>query len=254
MDFSLTDNECVVIGPMPYHRLAMLLFDHTQHLILGSIESDHDQAFREFISNHVEALRGHGPTTTWTETSPKIWNVNAAPGVTLSVFCPARCIAEREPPTEQPLVSLGSLPIIDPEALTNELVYDFRNDGDARAKLKRLRSFAHEHYTNKSLSYIQDDLETRITDYRVAARKWGLRTLESSLTISGTEAILSAACAGLVSALTGVQLAQAAAVGAVAALGTTLVKVGIGRRHFSLEQSQNPVSYLVDIQEAVGDQ
>lgn len=251
MDMHSTDNECVVVGPMPYHRLALLLFDHTHHVILGSIATDDDKEFSEFLSNHVGTLRG---TTTWTETSPKVWNVRPAPGVTLSVFCPERVIAEQRLPTEQPLVSLGSLPVLDPEALTNKLVYDFRNDGDARAKLKRLRSFAHEQYTNKPLSYIQDDLETRITDYKLAARKWGLRTVESSLTISGTEAVLSAACAGLVSALTGVPLPHAAAVGAVAVLGTTLVKIGIGRKHFSLDQSQDPVSYLVDIQEAVGDQ
>ena len=169
----------------------------------------------------------------------------------LSVFCPERVIAEREPPTEQPLVLIGSLPVVDPEALTNELVCDFRTDADARPKLKRLRAFAHEKYANKPLSYIQDDLETHITDYKIAARKWGLRTLESSLTISGTETVLSAACAGLVSAIAGVPLAQAAAVGVVSVLGTTLVKVGIGRKHISLDQAQDPVSYLVDIQEAV---
>jgi hypothetical protein len=239
---------------MPYHRLALLLFDHTQHMVLGSIETDQDREFCAFLSKHVATFRGSRPTTTWTEIEPKKWEISPAAGVKLSVFCPERLVAEGELPKEQPLVSLGSLPVLDPESLTNELVYELRNDTEARAKLKRLRSFAHEQYMNKPLSYIQDDLETRILDYKRAAKKWGIRTLESSLTISGTETVLSAACAGLVSAITGVPLAQAAAFGAVAVLGTTVVRVLIGRKHFALGQSQDPVSYLVDIQEAVGDQ
>lgn len=251
MDLKFTENSCVVVGPIAYHRLALLLFDRTEHMIINATdETEQDREFKEFISTHVASLTGN-PKTSWTEVKPKVWEVSPGPGVKLSVFCPEWVVQQGELPTEQPLVSIGSIPVIDPNSLTNELVYDFRNDDDARTKLKRLRSFAHENYGDKPISYIQDDLETRISDYHLASKKWGLRTLESSLTISGTDKILSGACAGLVSAIAGIPLALAAAVGVVAALGTVVVKIQLGRKHFALSQSQDPVSYLVDIQKAV---
>jgi hypothetical protein len=244
------NNPCVVIGSIGFHRLAQMLFDWPIHLLIKG-RDDHEEVviFQEFIKN-LQVQRGgiSEAEVSVVEKKPNVYVFSSSTGH-LDVFGPSE-ISTAEFGVH-PFVSIASIPIIDPNSLTNKLVGEFSQDFDSRLKLKRLRHFAHSNYENKPLSFIQEDLEIKIQDYRLTARKWGLQTIDSTLSISAADKVLSGACAGFVSTMFGLPLAEAAAVGAVAAIGATVVKVQYGKKIMEVSQTQEVVSYLVEIQDSV---
>ncbi len=244
------NNPCVVIGSVGYHRLAQLLFDYPIHVLHKNLE-DHEDivVFEQFIKQIPAHDSGYlKPEVLVTEEKPKVYTFSSSTGH-LDVFGPSNISTDEH--GVHPFVSIASVPIIDPESISNEVVREFRRDVDSRIKLKRLRHFTHQNFQHKPLSFIQEDLEIKIEDYRIAAKKWGLQTVDSTLNVSAADKVLSGACAGLVSSMFGLPLTEAAAVGAVAALGASVVKVQFGKKIMELSQKQEVIAYLVELQDEV---
>lgn len=239
----------MIFGSIGHHRLAKLLFDMPIHFLL-------DKQLSEFGD-----LKNFGPVGT----SPNKWaGVTIVEDVerrqySISSRCTGRVDTFMSPdvaPDEMtpdldshPMVTIAGLPIVDPESLSNELVKEILKDADSLSKLKRFKAFVHKNYIGEPLSFVENDLETRILDYRLIAKKWGVETLDSAFSISAADKVLSGACAGLVSSVFGMQLAQAAAIGLVAAVGATTLKVGFAKRSLAIKQTQHEVSYLAEIQD-----
>ena len=77
--------------------------------------------------------------------------------------------------TENPVIQLMSIPVVSNLDLSWEIVGAFR----------------------------EDDLMTRIEDHQEAAKKWGLKTLSSTLSVGASEKLLAATAGGLVAAIAG---------------------------------------------------
>lgn len=79
-------------------------------------------------------------------------------------------------------LSIASLRLVDTENISYEQLLEFRNDNEAKEKLRRLRLFAYENYQGKSRSFIEDDLMARISDYESTVKKWGFETKSAVMT------------------------------------------------------------------------
>lgn len=152
-------------------------------------------------------------------------------------------------------VAIGTLRLIDSSQASWQQVAEFRNDPEARGKLRNLRLFAAENYAGKSKAYIEDDLLRRIDDYEEQVRRWGFETKQSVLTMMLTSKFLAGALGGsLISTLFGAPTTAVAS-----AVGGALIEIGrvsleVSRRRFLLRNAlrDNPISYIVDAKTKLG--
>ena len=77
---------------------------------------------------------------------------------------------------EIPYLALQNLQIIDPSQLTWDLVLEFRKDSNAANKIRRLRHFLESNYTDKSRSFIEDDLASKLENYQSVLKSWDFKT------------------------------------------------------------------------------
>ncbi len=145
------------------------------------------------------------------------------------------------------MLCVAAVPVVDPDSLSWDIIRELRRDELSRIKLRRLRTFVFENYANKPLSFVKDDLLTRIHDHNSAAKEWGLATVQSTFSIGAVKSVMTAAASGLVAAIAGQPVPIAAALGATAILGATTVSIVASRRQFQLKQAKDPIVYVVDL-------
>jgi hypothetical protein len=147
---------------------------------------------------------------------------------------------------EYPSMTLLNLPMIDAENAEWEQIIELRKNTKAKSKLRRLRLFLHNNYSGKPLSYVEDDLLSRIEEYDTTRRALGFNATISSLGILlDSKSLQIAGAGGLAAMLFG---------GPIAGLSTAVV-IEIGK--FSLElarhrhkirefENGHQLAYLVD--------
>lgn len=80
-----------------------------------------------------------------------------------------------------PLLTISNLKLIDATNSNWEQLLEFRKDKDAKIKLRKLRLFAYENYSGKSKNFIEDDIQSKIYDYELTAKKFGLNLIQAAL-------------------------------------------------------------------------
>lgn len=146
-----------------------------------------------------------------------------------------------------PLLTLSRLRLVDASTVSWEHVLELRKDTVAQDRLRRLRLFAFQNYSGKSREFIEDDLLSRVADYEASAKKWGLETVQGTLSLVLNSKLAAGAFAGsLVSALFGAPMAALLAGTAGAVLEVSNVALELRRRKMTLDQlsRDNPVSYI----------
>jgi len=151
----------------------------------------------------------------------------------------------QEDSKDGPFVQLANIPFVDDRELEWQQVSQFRHDTENRQKLERLQRFARAEFSGKSIAEVEDILMGAIESHKVAAKKHGIRTVETALTVGGG----GTGVASLIAAIFGAAVAPAATIGATLGLGTALVKIVSARKVFELEQSIDPVRYIIDVQD-----
>lgn len=146
-----------------------------------------------------------------------------------------------------PCVVLTNLEIIDPDRLTWEEIVSIREDPESAIRLRRLRTFMFEQFDGKSMPYIEDKLGVLLDDYKSAARKHGASLIKASLGAVVSEKVLTGVGAGMLAAVTGAAVPLAAAIGAVATLGSALLEVRAIKLKSDVDASIAPIRFLVDI-------
>ncbi len=145
-----------------------------------------------------------------------------------------------------PMVQIANIPLVDDRHLDWRQVIQFREDAESRTRLGRLQRFARHEFAGKSHEEIEDRLTSCIEDHKAAAEKHGINTVETALTVGGG----SGGVASLIVAVAGAAIPIAAAIGASLGLGTALVRVVAARKTFEIDQTMDPVRYIIDVQEA----
>lgn len=166
--------------------------------------------------------------------------------VDVPIQAPRRSI-ELDETSEDVAVTLMNAKIIDTTSCSWEHILKFREDTEARHKLRRLRLFAYENYLGKSKEYVREDILKRIDDANQMAKRWGFETKTAALSMLLTSKTLAGGAAGsLVSVLAGQPLAAFLSVAGGAAIETGRIGIEITRRHFTLRNmlKDNPVLYF----------
>lgn len=137
-------------------------------------------------------------------------------------FLATRSAVDKQGISGDVAITLHGLDLIDTSRATLDHVIEFRNDKEAMYKLRKLRLFAMENYSDKSLLYIEDDLQRRIFEYEEARKKWGFETRRSAATVLLDSKLLQ--IAGGSSLL--VSVLGAPLMGGIAMLGSIAVEMG----------------------------
>jgi hypothetical protein len=152
-------------------------------------------------------------------------------------------------------ISLTTLRLIDASRCSWDQILEFRQDGEARDKLRRLRLFAYENYSGKPNDYIEDDILKRIADYDEAAKQWGFETAQSALNMLLNSKIMGGALTGsLVSTLFGTPTLAVASAAAGGTLEIGRIALEVTKQRFALRKlaAENPVSYILHARSKLG--
>lgn len=150
------------------------------------------------------------------------------------------------------VLSLANLELIDVRQASWDQIIEVRNDIESRKKLQRLRVFLANNYSNKSSSYIEDDISNGLEDYSIACKKHGFDTVVSSLSIIlDSKNIQSVAAAGIGAAFFGGPMAGLSSVAAIE-LGKFAIEFSKQRRAMIDWQATHNLAYLVDIESKLG--
>lgn len=79
-------------------------------------------------------------------------------------------------------VVLSQLKMIDTSCVSFEQILQLRGDADSQNRLKRLRLFIHENFSELDPEIATDKFDQTVYDYHEACRKHGLNTIDSTLT------------------------------------------------------------------------
>lgn len=150
------------------------------------------------------------------------------------------------------VLSIIDIPLIDTSRASWKQIIEFRKDSQSVQKLRKLRRFLHENYTEKDKAFIEDDLNTRMDDYTNAAQDWGFETKTSTMSmLLSSKTIAGSGSIALVSALF-----SAPTLGAAAAVFGTSVEIGRVSLHlakrkygFAALRRDHPLSYIIEAKE-----
>jgi hypothetical protein len=150
-----------------------------------------------------------------------------------------------------PSLTLSQLRLVDATSADWRQIVELRKDKRSHQQLARLRLFMHSNYAGQPFAFIEDDLAKRIDDYEASARKHGLKTVLSSLTILLDAKDLQASVgAGLVAGLFGGPLLG---IGAGLAVEVGKVAVHVAERFHDMRdwRSGHELAYIFETRAAI---
>ncbi len=144
-------------------------------------------------------------------------------------------------------LTLLNLPMIDAESAEWEQILELRKNSEARSKLRRLRLFLQTNYEGKPISYVEDDLLSRIEEYDSARRSLGFNAMTSSLgQLLNFKSIHAAAAAGLAATLFGGP-AVGISTAAVIEFGEFTLELARHRHSIREFEKGHQLAYLIDV-------
>jgi hypothetical protein len=171
-----------------------------------------------------------------------------------AVDVPDLSFAESSSETEDVLITLPNLKLIDVSNASWEQVLEFRRSTGAKDKLRRLRLFAFENYHGRDRAFVEDDILQRLSEYTETIKEWGFETRHGAITTLLSSKLLAGALTGSVlSSLLGQPLPAI-----ISAAGGTVIEFGkialdVQKRGFQLRKllRDNPVTYIHDAKKAL---
>jgi hypothetical protein len=152
-------------------------------------------------------------------------------------------------------LTISSLKLIDTAGVDFPQLFEFRKDSEAMEKLRRLRLFAYENYTEKPRDFIEDDILTRIADYERAVKEWGFTTRTGAInTVLDSKLIAGGVAGSFLSAYMQEPLLTIAATIGTAGIAIGKVAIDLGKQRIARNElmASNPVSYISYAREKLG--
>lgn len=156
--------------------------------------------------------------------------------------------------SEDILVSVLSLNVIDASKASWEHVLEFRRSEKAKASLRRFRLFAFNNYKGKDRSFIEDDIHMRLDEYSNTISEWGFETKHAAMCSLLSSKVLAGAFTGsFISSLLGQPLPAilSATGGLVLEVGS--IALNIQKRSFELRKiiRDSPVTYIHEAKQII---
>lgn len=150
--------------------------------------------------------------------------------------------------SEVQTLSFTGLELIDVNQASWGQIIEIRNDKESRKKLQKLRAFLNKNYTNKSASFIEDDISSKLYDYEIVRRKHGFDAVSSSISLLlDSKNIQAVAAAGIGAAFFGGPLVG---ISSVAAIELSTFAIEFAKRRKTMEdwQSSHEFAYLIELE------
>lgn len=162
-----------------------------------------------------------------------------------SLFLPSDTVPEYDKNGRDIMLTISQMPLVDAENASFEQICEFRNDDEARHKLRNFRLFLSNEYEEKALDYIEDDIAKRMDDYVAAAKKHGFDVFISSMQcIIDSKNIQTVLAGGLLALLFGgpITAISTAATIEVASVMLTLAKQ---IKDYTFLRDQHELAYIM---------
>lgn len=148
-------------------------------------------------------------------------------------------------------VEIINNPVIDCSNLDWKHIVEVKQDPDFTQKVKRFSVFVNRNYTGKDLSFITDDLNIQLDDYKRVCKKHGIKfTFETVKTLSNSKSLFGTFAVSLLSMLAHMPQ-YAIATGTVgAALELVNLKINLKQYKDQHEASikNSPIALIYDIE------
>lgn len=147
-------------------------------------------------------------------------------------------------------VTLTGIPVIDVSNVSQSQIFEFKQDQERKATIRKFRMALVKNYENKSRDYIFDHLSTVIEDYKLACSYHGFTTKSGILkNVLSSKNILASSTVALSSVLLGEPLGVilSLASGASVEFGKLTLEISKNRAEFEYNKSQNDFVYILDV-------
>jgi len=140
-----------------------------------------------------------------------------------------------------------NIPAINDKNLSWEQVIQIKEDVDSISDLRKMKSFLFDNYNNKEESYIRDDIEQKIDNFKKAARKHGVETrLGAIKQILNSKSLLASTSVSVTAAMLGEPIVSASVLSS--GFFVELGKLGIYLKERKLNKewhdSQDELAYV----------
>jgi hypothetical protein len=156
-----------LLNALSFDALSKLAIMHFSHAIDDVIEREYEAILENFVNDYLAFVHKFDIGN-----YPLIYKDGGPRTASLRKNNNNQC---------SPLLMLSNLKIIEASDAPWEQILEFRKDQTAKVKLRKLRLFAYENYSDKSKSYIEDDILTKIYDYENIANKFGLGMVQATV-------------------------------------------------------------------------
>ena len=148
-----------------------------------------------------------------------------------------------------PSLTLTGLNLIDTKEADWRQIIDIRKDIESHRKLTRLRLFIHDNYSGRSFSYIEDSISQCLYDYEQIVKKFGFRTVLSSLSmLLDSKSLQTSISTGLIAGLFGGPLIGLSTTAAIE-IGKIAVNLAEKQHELKNWKSGHELAYLIRIKE-----
>jgi hypothetical protein len=157
---------------------------------------------------------------------------------------------------ENIVLKLANLQLVDISNTSWEHILEFRKDEKAKTSLRKLILFFHKNYIGKSKTFIEDDLNNLLEDYKNSVKDWGFETKTSTISmLLSSKTLLGTIGATITSVFLNVPSIAVLTAGAGVSLEIGNITLHILKRKYELSKLRrnHPLSYIIDAQKNLKD-
>ena len=146
-------------------------------------------------------------------------------------------------------IALSNIHLVDTNAASWEQIIEFRKDKNARKKLRNLRLFVHENYTNKSPAFIEDDLNKRLEQYYYVCRDFGFETKVSLMScLFDSKTIMGTFVLSLGASLMGEPFLASGALFSGMSIEVGKISIEIAKKRYAYHKlnRDHPLAYIIE--------
>jgi len=172
------------------------------------------------------------------------------------VVAPQNSIFTNTEQSNDLLLSLVGLELINTENVSWEQIIEIRKDLDSLSKLRRLRLFLYKNYSNQSSAYIEDDINERIDSYLNTCKKYDFDTRVSTFDILlNSKSTIALGLGAMMAIVAGSPIVGTSAIltGASIEVGKLCLNIAKRKHSFSNFENDHDLAYILKLKKIVED-
>jgi len=173
------------------------------------------------------------------------------------IVAPENSIFANTEHSDDLLLSLVGLQLINTENISWEQIFELRKDLDALSKLRRLRLFLYKNYSNQSPAYIEDDINERIDSYLNTCKKYDFNTKASTFDILlNSKSTIALGLGAMMAIVAGSPIVATSAIlsGASIEIGKLSLNLAKKKHAFINFENDHDLAYIFKVRKILGDQ